>query len=439
MNTDKTAAAPIAGGCHVFFCGHIDAEPAAIAQDRLEKDGWREEKMTRKDLDILYGIYYKGFIDSLTADGERSGADKNAERPRHMILEEGVTCRLQGNGFMNQSYSFELCRLHLFVFPYRITLFSIETETSPQNLCMNDITLAGCMLRDVNRYDALESKAVEYIGRLQALLKLCRPCGKSGGSPYAGLLCTGNKLKVFQIIKSDDMSDELIFELGTLSKIGCVKDSKNAFSPSEDYFKETVGRYRISIFNNWKALALMDTFTIAMKPECNTDSIWKSHYFRLIYIHAFYQKTLLFVLNRRFRSSEGKENMKQLVLEMKRQESHYAFSDISYNFLPQTLYKAMDEGMNIGAEREKLHGILEQEAQRQEELATARLTRVLTFLTAITSLSVLYDTSVMLRELIARPEASIYRIIVTVCMLAIIAGVLLVRFRSADEKKRNRK
>lgn len=439
MNTDKAAAAPIAGGCHAFFCGHIDAVPAAITQEKLEKDGWREETISRKDLDILYGIYYKGFIDSLITGGEQGAADKNPERPRHMILEEGIACHIENDSFTGGTYSFELCRLHLFVFPYSITLFSIETETSLQSLCMNDITLAGCLLRNASRYDSLENASPEYIAGLQALLKLCKPCEESGGNPYAGLLCTGNKLKIFQIIKSDDLSDELLFELGTLSQTGCVADSNNAFSPSEAYFKETVRQYHISIFNNWTALSLMDTFTIAMKPDCRTDGIWKSHYFRLIYIHAFYQKTLLFVLNRRFRSSEGKENMKRLVLEMKRQESHYAFSDISYNFLPQTLYKAMDEGMNIGAEREKLHSILEQEAQRQEELATARLTRVLTFLTVLTSLSVLYDTSVMLRELIARPEVAVYRIIVAVCMLAIIAGVFLVRFRDPDRKKKDKR
>ena len=58
---------------------------------------------------------------------------------------------------------------------------------------------------------------------------------------------------------------------------------------------------------------------------------------------------------------------------MKEQEHWYAFSNISYNFLPQLIYRAIDTGLDIATEREQLHRHLEQEAERLEKNSERRL------------------------------------------------------------------
>lgn len=414
------------GSARIFFCGHINIHATAIS-NLLETDGWEKECLSSQELGFLRGIYYESFIDSLTSGQEDAAMDDFYAGTSHLTKEIGKVCRLQDDRFSQKAYSFNVCRLHLFFFLYRITLFVVETDVSEVNL--NDLTLANGILRDVCGYDKLERTTPEYISELQPLLRLCTNGDESisGREKYANLTCMGNKLKVFQIIRSSTLSDELLFELGTLSPIGCVSDKSSTFSPSPEYFKSTIEEYRVSIFRNWKALALFDTFTALLNPGCHTFEIWIAHYFRLIYIHVLYQKTLLFVLNKRFRSGGNKKNMQKLLQDMKEQESHYAFSDISYNFLPQMLYETMDRSLGIEFERKKLHEILEQEAERQETQATANLTRVLTFLTILTSLSVLYDGSSLVREFIGgRSSTCCYQGIVIIFTILIIIGIYIV-------------
>ena len=119
--------------------------------------------------------------------------------------------------------------------------------------------------------------------------------------------------------------------------------------------------------------------------------VWPNSYFRLIYIHALYQKTLLFVVNRQFRSAANDRKSIRLLHKMKEQEHWYAFSNISYNFLPQLIYRAIDTGLDIATEREQLHRHLEQEAERLEKNSERRLAGLILFLTMLTVCSATYD------------------------------------------------
>ena len=102
--------------------------------------------------------------------------------------------------------------------------------------------------------------------------------------------------------------------------------------------------------------------------------VWPNSYFRLIYIHA------LFTRRRCSSSSTGNScsaandrKSIRLLHKMKEQEHWYAFSNISYNFLPQLIYRAIDTGLDIATEREQLHRHLEQEAERLEKNSERRL------------------------------------------------------------------
>lgn len=413
----------------VFLCGHIDT-PNDIVK-RLEDCGWINENINDKELDGLRSIYYKSFIDSLipfTNEDPTSFYSKN----HHLIKDVGKKCILRDDRFQHNEFCFDLRRFHLFGFPYDVYFLTIEIEIS-ENTPLNDISLANSILRDINKYDILENTAPEYIDEVSVVIKNCK--NDTAANKYNNLLNTGNKFKVFQIIKTETISDETIFELGTLSPIGCVSDATNNYSPSSKYFKETIENNTISVFNNWKALALVDTFTVTIKPECNTTYIWRSHYFRFIYIHVLYQKTLLFILNNRFRLSIDRKYSRQLLQDIKDQESRYAFSDISYNFLPQTIYKVMYCSLDIVSERDKLHGIIKQEVERQEAIATYRLSRALAFLTFITSLSVLYDITSLIREAMAIKNIIYYRLVIVACAISIIIGISIVLFKTNKQTK----
>lgn len=83
---------------------------------------------------------------------------------------------------------------------------------------------------------------------------------------------------------------------------------------------------------------------------------------------------------------------------MKEQEHWYAFSNISYNFLPQLIYRAIDTGLDIATEREQLHRHLEQEAERLEKNSERRLAGLILFLTMLTVCSSTYDGASLVKD-----------------------------------------
>lgn len=363
--------------------------------------------LTREAYERLSSIYYESFIDSLMqVDGQTSGAVY--ADTAHLTLETDRLCTLRHPKLPAAEYAFRLCRFHLFFFPYDICLFAMEIAEEPETT-LDTLIAAHGILRETSCYEIAEQgilksqiDAPEYLALLEEILRLCPP-RPSAESPrqgrFSGLTLTGNKLKCFQIFILDDFSDELLFELGTLSPVGCVADHKHEYSPSQEYYDRIIRTHTISAFRNWKALALVDSFTVVAKGRTAAQMwVWPNSYFRLIYIHALYQKTLLFVVNRQFRSAANDRKSIRLLHKMKEQEHWYAFSNISYNFLPQLIYRAIDTGLDIATEREQLHRHLEQEAERLEKNSERRLAGLILFLTMLTVCSATYDGASLVKD-----------------------------------------
>ena len=392
---------------HTFFCGHLAAVGRASEVQAADQRWQAEKPLTREAYERLSSIYYESFIDSLMqVDGQTSGAVY--ADTAHLTLETDRLCTLRHPKLPAAEYAFRLCRFHLFFFPYDICLFAMEIAEEPETT-LDTLIAAHGILRETSCYEIAEQgirksqiDAPEYLALLEEILRLCPP-RPSAESPrqgrFSGLTLTGNKLKCFQIFILDDFSDELLFELGTLSPVGCVADHKHEYSPSQEYYDRIIRTHTISAFRNWKALALVDSFTVVAKGRTAAQMwVWPNSYFRLIYIHALYQKTLLFVVNRQFRSAANDRKSIRLLHKMKEQEHWYAFSNISYNFLPQLIYRAIDTGLDIATEREQLHRHLEQEAERLEKNSERRLAGLILFLTMLTVCSATYDGTSLVKD-----------------------------------------
>ena len=270
-----------------------------------------------------------------------------------------------------------------------------------------------------------------YLDGIQPLLDVCRVTdwrGKNVHEPrYSDLVCTGNKLKAFQIVGANRLSDELLYELGTMSPIGCGGTHAHGLSPSQSYYEAVMAQNSVSAFRNWKALALFDSFTVlGLLDKPDAWKWWRDSYFRFIYIHALYQKTQLFVVNNRFRSDAADGKCGGLLQQMKDQEHWYAFSNISYNFLPQLIYKSIDTGLEIASEREQLHHYLVQEAERQDMLGERRIGKLIVALTLLTVFSALYDgTSLVCDTFGILSGTATYRWVAG-CLLGIVVLIFLV-------------
>lgn len=135
---------------------------------------------------------------------------------------------------------------------------------------------------------------------------------------------------------------------------------------------------------------------------------------------------MLFDVNRRFRSGEQSKECRKLLHDMKVQEHWYAFSNISYNFLPQLLYKGIDFGLEIDKERESLRKYIEQESERQDQQNEQWIGKLVLYITIITILSALNDGTTFIRELFGIDAGSIWHKIISAILILLIAiGIVI--------------
>ena len=272
-----------------------------------------------------------------------------------------VTLPLEKGIYPNKiifDYRFRLCNLHLFFFPLEIVLFAIEiddSETDVDNLTAAHNSLMG-------KWD------VDSFGNSQ-LIELMKPLTKYlDQSKNKKLTKDGNKLKIFQTIKleTNNIDDALLYELGSSSPIGCVKNGNRPdMKPSESYFNMIMDNNKVSTFDSWKGLALVDSFTILGKQDSFKEDDCKFLYFPLIYLRCIFEKTFCFSRNNAYR--EDKADLKSLPQEIELMEKYYFYDNISYNFQPNLLYNAMAKGLSIKEEREELTMQVKESAKKEEE------------------------------------------------------------------------
>lgn len=423
------------GSARTFFCGYFNwSEKVSEAlgkkyvfNENTGETGWKPQVVSDgygiwcpdldgrpeiiKDYRYWCGAYYESYVESLLDSGQAQEKKSYLyNETGHWVIDADSACCLKycshdkscnlldTSSSTSREYRFTVKRLHLFRFAFGKCIFAIEIHASDVNL--DDLTFFHYAMRDVSmlkgaKYDGWN----EYLHALEPL-KDMSPDGE-----YTGWVDTGAKLKAFQIVGSDYIGDDLLYELGTMSAIGSLKDG-GYFSPSEAYYNSIMTVNKVSVFRNWSALALLDTFTVVGKG-LDRDFVWAASYFRMIYVHVLYQKDLLFDINRRFRNPDAVLDARGLVKEVKDIERYYAFPAISYNFLPQLIYEKIKEGLDVDKEREQIHKYIEQETSRQEaerEKASAeaekKLSMALTGLTILTLGSVLYDVTSLVSEFI---------------------------------------
>ena len=415
---------------HTYLCGHLNTEKNA--EEVLGSDArWQRQVLDEEQYREACNYYYESFVDSLVETGQHKPQGVYSGTA-HLVMKLDLACSLQHDRYGGDGWPLTLCNLHLFFLPYRICLFAIEIDEKAG--CQPDgLTLAHSLLREVNNYDSYraEGRMKAYLDGIQPLLDVCRVTdwlGKTVHEPhYSDLVCTGNKLKAFQIVGANRLSDELLYELGTMSPIGCVGNHAHGMSPSQSYYEAVMAQNSVSAFRNWKALALFDSFTVlGLLDKPDAWKWWRDSYFRFIYIHALYQKTQLFVVNNRFRSDAAGGKCGRLLQQMKDLEHWYAFSNISYNFLPQLIYKSIDTGLEIASEREQLHHYLVQEAERQDMQGERRIGKLIMFLTVLTVFSALYDgTSLVCDTFGILSGTATYRRVAG-CLLGVVVLIFLV-------------
>jgi hypothetical protein len=380
-----------------FLCGCFSIKEKNSAN--LLSTEWTLIEKKAEERALLQKFYYPEFVDFCFK--EKNSPKRGITRyvfPKN----EKITLALP----KNKSQEIIVKNIELYLLPYNLLIYAIQIDLDGADL--DDITLTLSVLRNITDYKeellSTWGKIVDPIVEVYKLLAQDPKTSESDGSVrYSDLMENGNKLKIFQIVEveSEGMSEEqqkkLLFELGTLAPINSY-DANSSSSPSSDYFNKIMKENKISIFNNWKALSLFDTFTFLSQPApAYIRENWVSAYFSMIYIHALFLKFYLFRMNILFR--KRKTDAARLEEEFAEFECNCCFHKISYNFLPLEIYEGLDVGLEINEEKNQLYRLIEQEKNIQEKKGDQRMNSLLFILTCMTVFSTIWDFCCLLDQI----------------------------------------
>ena len=379
------------GDMHGFKNWEVHVNPDHISSEKIIKGFNR--------------FYYESFVNSIFQDYKTP-----AKKQYHADFAE-QTVRLSNKidttfpvtikqGDSNLVFNIKFEYLDLFFFPHEIVFYCFKCDL--RGFSFDEITLINSYLRN--------SGVTEETKFLYNQLSFLEP---NRHKPNTNSLSFGNKLKVFSIIEYDEeisKEDEnmLLYDLGICAKVGSAAGVNPFFQPSEEYLRELIEENRISVFNNWSALTLFDTFTGLFKKGALNNFVWENGYFNLLYIQSLFVKYYLFKINKIFYSKPKKH--RELEDEFFEFNNYYNPSHISYNFLPSLIFKKIRYSLDIDSELKLLKEGIERAIQRTKVKNEKKTNFLLTVIAALAVFAVVWDVSDYINKLFSGTTTS-YNII----------------------------
>lgn len=412
-----------------FLCGFFTVDAAS---DTFQPQGWKQIVLSEGEREQIGDFYYGDFVEFFSRDVRTFELAVNAR----MNIEVSVG---------RQDFTVENIRMYFC--PFGVVVYSIKVvhrDTEFDNLMAVLATLRNVCFYDPGVVGEFRDKVISPLCRVYGELRgeWKASCRRSfDGKEYEGypfLIENGNKLKIFHILSATDYPkdrsklDSTLYEAGTLTRLGSY-NGDDFMSSSEDYFREVMCKSKISVFNNWRALALFDTFTIlsgTMKDYLLDN--WEKQYFGMIYLYSVFSKFYLFRINTLFRRKDS--NLTALKDEFLQYERKYSFPRISYNFLPLEIMEHLNESLDIPKDKSELHQMIMQENQAREESSDKRMNSLLFFLTCLTIFSAVWDLGCLLDsmypfELLVGSSMTGFRVVTSVLLLITLLFIVVNRIR----------
>jgi hypothetical protein len=222
--------------------------------------------------------------------------------------------------------------------------------------------------------------------------KILLPAGLRGNWQYYNpQLKLYTMLDLKEGIDTEEMNF-LLYDLGNLTTIGSAR-GRGLFAPSGLYLSEQLAQNRISVFKNWSALALYDTFTRISLDFPDTYKSWEYDYFNL-YIHTIYTKFFMYLTNSLLsdvtRVDKKTEKIRNNFIEF---VNDYHHTQISYKFLPDLIRDKLLKALEISAEIDRMETKIKRINEQFQERREKSFNLALIVITLLSVFSVIYDLS----------------------------------------------
>ena len=357
-----------------YLCGYFSSKSAETFDPiAFQPDFWEAKFSTPEELMEAKDFYYPEFADFMMTEVQTycHRFDKDVQ----ILFRDGST------------HDLHLEDMKLHCFPFGIVMYSIKVVQN--DVEMQDVLNALFMLRNLPAMD--EQALGDYMSLVIApLAELNRKAGNAGDA--RSLIECGNKQKIFHTVilkeqpKDSDEFDHLLYGAGTLS----VYKEDDAYGFSKEYYDGIISSSRLNVFNTWRALSLLDIFTmVAYDVKDYMLNVWHEEYFGKLYLYSLFKKFFLFRINGDFRS--GSRDISLVRQDLAKYEKNYEFHRILYNFLPELVIQSMEKGLDMEDEMTKLAEMIERESKRKEEETNERMNLFLGMITCLTLFSAIWD------------------------------------------------
>lgn len=201
---------------------------------------------------------------------------------------------------------------------------------------------------------------------------------------------SGSKYKLFMVLNVPDAKDNhtisnILFDIGTLARVGSAV-ATTYDSMDKNYIEQLVKSNSISVYNNWKGLALLDTFTVVGN---GIGMFVYNNYYYAIYLYSLFIKYSLFKFNYEIADlDEDRRSQFQDFL------TKYYYNFISYNFLPSEIFNRLKISLDIDRELKLMNEKVElvgRQIQEEQQDRTNKILGIVTVLSSLSSAQPVYD------------------------------------------------
>ncbi len=352
-------------------------EYPANYEKAITKDGYQleEDILSEKDRinssNYYRNSYYPEIRKMLFLDNEEYSSVKTYIKEQNKNL-----TFLRGDN----SHRVKLKESEIFLFPEskRIGMFSMQLELS-QDRTIEDISDINFFTRSFNsvmKSDTDKGKPGKWIEWIEKNILVGL---KIHGDDVNVDDYSGSKFKIFTVIGTQEEQTHkerchTLYDIGCGVPIGSASGKTPRFTPSKSYYDKLM-QGNVSVFNNWDALALFDSYTVVgtdLLSNIYAKQSYTTTYFR-VYMFNLYFKFNLYRFNANLH--EGTLAVRD---EFEDFLNTYDINQIAFDFLPNLIYHKQRKALETDVELKKFNkrinriseGIQEQQQQRTNALLT---------------------------------------------------------------------
>lgn len=329
--------------------------------------------------------------------------------------------------FGNPQYKFTIHNVLLCLFPFGITFYVIE---------IGENTIDADQLTTTHLYWVKWSKNYKTF-KTKELDAFLQPLANAAGveSP-ADITLSHTTPHLYQIISIEDteIHDDYLLELGVFVPIGSTLSAKpedlkrGSNVHSKEYFETLMKKNSVSVYAQWKALALNNTYTVlgitGFKPFPH-----QKEYFFLLYMRCLFE--LAFFCSRNNEFHTGTIDKEKLLQEIEQMEQFTFNNTMSDKFLPPIIYDAMVTGTRLKEKKdelmERVNKILQKQKEEEESRHQKRKDLVLCIISVFAIFSVMLTICQFVEKIFIVDSCCLYRVFgISSFVLTIVAFIFMV-------------